>query len=121
MRAKFGLVPTAVSKILSFKFISRLGGVGCQLSCNSVKMHYKGTIFNVISVTSGWVGSNSQEKSELFTLIAPDTLDIYDKLEPIFQLSMLKNTSWLRNAVEPLLYDHPRITLVWSYKRDGRS
>ena len=24
MRAKFGLVPTAVSKILSFKFISRL-------------------------------------------------------------------------------------------------
>ena len=25
MRAKFGLVPTAVSKILSFKFISRLG------------------------------------------------------------------------------------------------
>ena len=25
MRAKFGLVPTAVSKILSFKFIGRLG------------------------------------------------------------------------------------------------
>ena len=25
MRAKFGLVPTAISKILSFKFISRLG------------------------------------------------------------------------------------------------
>ena len=27
MRAKFGLVPTAVSKILSFKFISRFTGV----------------------------------------------------------------------------------------------
>ena len=31
MRAKFGLVPTAVSKMLSFKFISRLAGYPASL------------------------------------------------------------------------------------------